>query len=203
MVNGLLLLLAAYLIGSIPFPVIVSRLVMGIDLRQHGTGNMGATNAARVLGKKWFPVVFGLDFAKGALATYLVMRFLPGESLMSASVAAALGGFLVVAGHCFPVFAGFKGGVGLAATAGALVVLSPYMLLSSGAVILIVWALTKNMYVGVAAAALAYPFLGWAILKEPGNAAAPATVAALAAWGLMVFLLHWGDLTRWWAGRRT
>lgn len=67
MLTALLVMLACYLIGSIPFPVLVSRYAMGIDLRQHGSGNMGAMNAARVLGKKWFPVVFGLDFAKLSL----------------------------------------------------------------------------------------------------------------------------------------
>lgn len=195
MFNAALLLLAAYLIGSIPFPVIVSRLVAGIDLRQHGSGNMGATNAARVLGRKWFPVVFGLDFAKGLLATYLVMRLLPGAVETSAATAAVLGGLLVVAGHCFPVFVGFKGGVGLAATAGALVVISPYMLAAAGAVILLFWYLARNMYAGVAVAALLYPLMGWFILKEMG------AVIALALWGVMVFGLHWKDLTTWWAKR--
>jgi glycerol-3-phosphate acyltransferase PlsY len=193
MLNAALLLVVAYLIGSIPFPVIVSRLVMGIDLRQHGSGNMGATNAARVLGKKWFPLVFGLDFAKGLAATGLTMGLLPGLVDLSPTVAGALGGFLVVAGHCFPIFAGFRGGVGLAATAGALILLSPSMIFAAGAIILLVWALAKNMYVGVSAAALVYPLLGWLILKETG------AVAAMAAWGGMVFLLHWRDLKAWWA----
>lgn len=196
MLDGALLLLAAYLIGSIPFPVIISRLVRGIDLRQYGTGNMGATNAARVLGKRWFPLVFGLDFAKGLAATYLAMRFLPGFVGLTPTAAAAFGGLLAVVGHCFPLFAGFRGGVGLAASAGALVLLSPWLLLSVGAVILLVWALSRNMYVGVAAAALAYPLLGWLILKEAG------TVVAMALWGAVVFLLHGRDLMAWWAERR-
>lgn len=191
-----LLLVVAYLIGSIPFPVIVSKFVLGVDLRRHGSGNMGALNAGRVLGKRWFPVVFGLDLAKGAAATYLVTRFLPGAVDLTPTVAAALGGFLVVMGHCFPIFADFKGGVGLAATAGALLVLSPYILATAGAVIPAVWGLTRNMYVGVAVASLAYPFLGWLILKEPG------AVAAMAAWGVVLFALHWGDVKAWRAERR-
>ncbi|MFZ5824201.1 MAG: glycerol-3-phosphate acyltransferase [Bacillota bacterium] len=197
MITGALLLLAAYLIGSIPFPVLVSRFVLGIDLRQHGSGNMGALNAGRVLGKRWFPVVFGLDLAKGAAAAFLVMRFLPGNFAVSPTMAAALGGLLVVAGHCFPVFAGFKGGVGLAASGGALLILSPYVLVSAGAAILVVWALTRNMYVGVAGAALLYPFLAWIILKEP------ATVAVMALWGLLVLALHRDDVKTWWAEQRS
>lgn len=196
MMIGALLLLAAYLIGSVPFPVLVSKYVLGVDLRQHGSGNMGALNAGRVLGRKWFPVVFGLDLTKGAAATFLVMRFLPGAIDVSPSLAAALGGFLVVVGHCFPVFAGFKGGVGLAASAGALLILSPYILASAGAAILVVWALTRNMYVGVAGAALAYPVLAWLILREP------AAVAVMALWALVVLALHGGDVKAWWAAKR-
>ena len=195
MITGTLLLLAAYLIGSIPFPILVSRLVLGIDLRQHGSGNMGALNAGRVLGKRWFPVVFGLDLAKGAAATFLAMRFLPGSFDVSPTTAAALGGLLVVAGHCFPVFAGFKGGVGLAASAGALLILSPYILVCAGAAILVVWALTRNMHVGVAGAAVLYPLLAWIILQEP------AAVIVMALWGLLVLALHGGDVKAWWASR--
>lgn len=196
MLTGSLLLLAAYLIGSIPFPILVSKFVLGIDLRQHGSGNMGALNAGRVLGKKWFPVVFGLDLAKGAVATYLANGLLPEALDLTPTLGAALGGLLVVVGHCFPVFVGFKGGVGLAASAGALLILSPAMLAATAAVIVVGWALSRNMYVGVAGAALAFPLLAWLILKEPG------AVAALAAWGLVVFWLHLGDLRAWWAKRK-
>lgn len=214
MLYAALLLLAAYLIGSIPFPVIVSRLVRGVDLREHGSGNMGAMNAARVLGKRWFPVVFGLDFLKGLGATYMVMRLLPGfltaaslsvtpaegaplgsavvgGLLVTPAVASALGGLIVVVGHCFPVFAGFKGGLGLAASAGAILLISPTLLAATILVILAVWALTRNMYVGVAVSALAFPLLGWRLVGE--NAA----VAIFTVWGVMVFALHWPDLVAW------
>ncbi|MFZ5816683.1 MAG: glycerol-3-phosphate acyltransferase [Bacillota bacterium] len=196
MTYAALLLLAAYLIGSIPFPVIVSRLVRGVDLRQHGSGNMGALNAGRVLGKRWFPVVMLLDLSKGLVATYMALRLLPGFVGVTPLTAAALGGFLVVAGHCFPVFAGFRGGVGLAATGGALLVISPALFAVAGGTILAGWALSRNMHVGVAIAALLYPAMGWLLLRDGG------AVGAMTAWGLMVCLLHYRDVKAWWMERR-
>lgn len=197
MLWAVLVFVAGYLIGSVPFPVIVSRLAKGIDLRQHGTGNMGATNAARVLGKKWFPVVFGLDFVKGAAATYLAQRFLPELSGYDPVFSASLGGLAVVVGHCFPIYVGFKGGVGLAATAGALAILSPWMLLATVVSILVFWKLTKDMYMGVAATTFFYPVFAWYLLDQN-----PGAVAATAVWAAVVLGVHMKDIRKWIAARR-
>lgn len=180
-----------YLLGSVPFPVIVSRLVAGIDLREHGSGNMGARNAGRVLGKRWFPVVMGLDFAKGATAAYLAREVLSAQAAMDPVLAASIGGLFAVIGHCFPIFVGFKGGVGLAATGGSLLVLSLPFGLTAGAALLLFWGLSRNAYVGTAAAALLYPVIGWYWLGSP------AVIGVLAVWGLVVFFLHMGDLKDW------
>ena len=169
---------------------------MGIDLRQHGSGNMGAMNAARVLGKRWFPLVFGLDFAKGAAATCLAGYLLPQYLGIDYALGAAIGGTLVVIGHCFPVFAGFKGGVGLAATAGALAMISVWLLAAGCAGILLFWALTRNMYVGVAITSLLYPGLVWGV-----GLRAPAVVGVMAVWGLVVFGVHFKDVQGWVTGQ--
>lgn len=190
-------LIGCYLLGSIPFPVIVSRLVKGVDLRRHGSGNMGALNSARVLGKRWFPVVFGLDFAKGAVAVTVARALLPGAVAIDPIVAGALGGLFAVIGHCFPIFAGFKGGVGLAATAGAFALISPGLLITALAAIGLGWALLRNMSVGVAATALIAPAMAWYWLGTP------AAIAVLTAWGALVFGLHWDDVGRWLAARRS
>lgn len=193
---AVLILLAAYLLGSIPFPVIVSRLVRGIDLRDHGSGNMGTMNATKVLGEHWFPVVLGLDLSKGLAAAYLAMRFLPGQLPVSALAAAALGGLMVTVGHCFPVFAGFRGGLGLAASAGALLLISPALLAAALAAIGLLWAFTRNLDLAIAGAGLLFPLLGWWLLREA------MVVALLAVWGLLIAQRHWPRVRRWWQERR-
>ncbi|MGE5676006.1 MAG: glycerol-3-phosphate acyltransferase [Mycobacterium leprae] len=190
-----LVLVACYLIGSIPFPLLVSYGAMGIDLRRYGSGNMGATNAGRVLGKRWFFVVFALDCAKGALAAYLAGSLLSGVTPLSPIVAATLGGLAAVMGHCFPLYVGFKGGVGLAASAGALLLISPPVLLTAALVLLVVWAFSRNMYLGTVAAALTFPVTGWFWLRN-GQ-----VTYVLAVWGLLIAILHRKDLAAWWTRR--
>jgi acyl phosphate:glycerol-3-phosphate acyltransferase len=191
-----LLLIVCYLAGSIPFAVIVSRLAKGIDLRQHGSGNMGAANAGRVLGTKWFVVVFLLDFTKGAAATYLARAFLPGLTGASANLAAAIGAFVAVAGHCFPIYVGFKGGVGLAASAGALALINFWVLAATGLSILLFWNLFKNMYVGTAIAVALGPVYAWLFLRQWD------VTLAVALWAAMIVALHLKDVRAWWAARQ-
>jgi glycerol-3-phosphate acyltransferase PlsY len=116
---NLLLLLVAYLIGSIPFSIIITRLVRGTDLRLHGSGHAGATNTMRVAG--WLPgiAVLMLDLGKGALVAWLALRY--GSSSWVAWAATAL----VIVGHCWPIFASFHGGMGMATAGGALIVFWP------------------------------------------------------------------------------
>lgn len=187
--------LLCYLIGAIPFPVIVSRYARGIDLRQHGSGNMGAANAGRVLGKRWFLVVFLLDFLKGAAATYLARLLLPEHTAADGLLAAAIGAAIAVAGHCFPVYVGFKGGLGLAASAGALVIISPWILAAVGASILAFWALARNMYVGTATAVALGPVYAHLLM---GRWDVTLTVSL---WAAMIVALHMKDVRAWWAAR--
>ncbi|MFB3171043.1 glycerol-3-phosphate 1-O-acyltransferase PlsY [Neobacillus sp. 179-C4.2 HS] len=110
-----LLLLSSYLIGSIPTALIVGKLVYGIDIRDHGSKNPGATNTLRVLGKGSAIIVVLVDIGKGALAAYLPVYF-------NLDVEPLYFGLLAVVGHCFPIFAGFRGGKAIATTAGTLAV---------------------------------------------------------------------------------
>lgn len=109
----------AYLIGSIPFAVIVTRLLRGTDVRTHGSGHAGATNTMRVAG--WLPgiAVMLLDLGKGAFVASLALRY--GSSAIVVWIASAL----VIAGHCWPIFASFRGGMGMAAAGGVLLILWP------------------------------------------------------------------------------
>lgn len=106
-----LLIILAYLIGSIPSGLIVGKLAKGIDIREHGSGNLGATNAFRTLGVKAGSIVIAGDILKGTLATALPF-------LMHVDIHPLLAGVFAVLGHVFPVFAKFKGGKAVA-TSGA------------------------------------------------------------------------------------
>jgi acyl phosphate:glycerol-3-phosphate acyltransferase len=113
-------LIAAYLIGSIPFGLIIGYLVRGVDIRQHGSRNIGATNAARVIGWKWFPIVLLLDALKGAgpcLAGLLLME----QAGVDLALVAAVGALL---GHFYSVYICFKGGKGVATGLGVVMVLT-------------------------------------------------------------------------------
>lgn len=115
----------AYLIGAIPFGYLIARAVAGVDVRTVGSGNIGATNVARVLGAKFFPVVFALDAAKGFLPTFffpLIVAHRAGEPVPDLPPFLALATIL---GHNFPIYLGFKGGKGAATSLGAVFALDP------------------------------------------------------------------------------
>jgi glycerol-3-phosphate acyltransferase PlsY len=112
--------LAGYLVGSIPFGVLVARAVRGVDVRAAGSGNIGATNVARVVGVGPGLVVLALDAGKGALAVLSARALLPG-----ADVVQALTGLFAVLGHIAPFSLGFRGGKGVATALGVLAVLVP------------------------------------------------------------------------------
>ena len=111
---------AAYLIGSIPVGLVVCRVWGGVDPREHGSGSMGATNVLRTVGKKAAAFVLAVDFGKGVLVVGLTLLLAPGSYLLQ-----GMAGLLVIIGHTWPVFAGFKGGKGIATGWGAILVLSP------------------------------------------------------------------------------
>src|SRR5688572_7294538 len=129
----LILILIAYLVGSIPFGLLVG-LSRGIDVRTSGSGNIGATNVARLLGKRYFFVVFALDMAKSlvpmAIASWIVSRIPEAERDWRLYLLWLLVGFAAVIGHMFSVFLRFKGGKGVATSAGVVIGLYPYFTLA-------------------------------------------------------------------------
>ena len=133
MVENILYILAAYVIGSVPFGFLAGKM-RGIDLREHGSRNIGATNAVRVLGKGWGIPVFVMDFVKG-FAPLLYMKYHLGGDL-TAFTPEQMGWFLgvmfaLILGHTFTCFLKFKGGKGVATTGGCLFALSPWVGLSA------------------------------------------------------------------------
>ncbi len=153
----------AYLLGSIPTSVWLGRALKGVDLREHGSGNAGATNAFRVLGKPIGSVVLVLDMLKGFLAVNMALlqhEISPGSE---AWIIFRIGlGLLAVGGHIFPVFAGFKGGKGVASITGVALALHPYAALAAMGVYLLVFLLTRISALGSLSAVLTYPL--WIIL---------------------------------------
>jgi len=116
----LLIAVASYLLGSIPFGFIAGR-ICGIDIRTQGSGNIGATNVLRVLGKKWGYAVFFLDFVKGLLPVLLALSWGRSIGVHPASAPGALAALCALLGHSFPVWLGFNGGKGIASSAGVIV----------------------------------------------------------------------------------
>ena len=181
--NQALALVIAYLLGSIPFAYIAGRL-HGVDLRTVGSGNLGATNVFRTLGRTVGVVVMILDIAKGAAAV-LIAQWLAGGAWWPLAA-----GALAILGHVFPVWTGFKGGKGVAVAGGALIGLVP----AASGVLIVLWLLlvVLTRYVSVASivCALAAAPLAWAF-------GAPwSYVAFIALAGLFVIWKHRENIQR-------
>ena len=136
-----ILILASYLIGSFPTALIIGKVFYGIDIRKHGSFNPGATNSIRVLGKRAGIVVLLLDIGKGALAASL-------PYLLMVDINPLYTGLIAVIGHCFPVFAGFRGGKAIATTAGTLLVVNPLLFLITYIAFILVILITKYVFLG-------------------------------------------------------
>jgi glycerol-3-phosphate acyltransferase PlsY len=153
-------LIAGYLIGGIPFGIIIAHLIKGVDPRTIGSGGSGATNVSRVLGKKWGVVVLLLDASKGYLPVIFLSPIISPENT-------ALGGVVIavaaIAGHVWTPYAGFRGGKGVATAAGAMLAIDPIVLLFSMGI----WVLTMIFfrYVSLASvmAAVMFPLFAWRI----------------------------------------
>ncbi len=163
-----IIIAGAYLLGSVPTSVWLGKAIKGVDLREHGSGNAGATNAFRVLGKPIGTVVLLMDMLKGFLAvnlTFLQHEIDPGsESWMLLRIGL---GLLAVTGHIFPVFAGFRGGKGVAAITGAALAIHPWAALAAMGIYLLVFLVFKISALGSLSAALSYPvWISWVFHSE-------------------------------------
>jgi glycerol-3-phosphate acyltransferase PlsY len=186
-----IMLVAAYLLGSIPTAVIAGRLLNGIDIRTKGSGNAGAANAARILGFGVGLIVAIIDIAKGLVAVLLVSRIasLPG------SVGPVLCGIASVGGHVLPVFAGFRGGKGVATSAGAAVALLPVLAPFCLVVCLAVAAISRWVSLASLTAAFALPALYLAACAF-GAVFDPWRMAFAVAVFVIVVFTHRGNIAR-------
>jgi acyl phosphate:glycerol-3-phosphate acyltransferase len=187
MLTAALWLLASYLLGAIPTSYLVSRAFAKIDLRQHGSGNLGATNLYRVLGWKYAIPVALFDIAKGAIP---VLYFAPQVS--SSELFALACGVAAIVGHVFSVFVQFKGGKGVATAAGVMLGLTPIALAVAAAVWGVVLLLTGYVSLSSIAAALVLPLAVY-LLEHPRT---PQLFWVIVGVALAVIVLHRRNIQR-------
>ncbi len=153
-----ILIIIAYLLGSIPTALIISRKYFGIDIRDYGSGNMGATNTFRVLGSRYGTIVMVFDILKGiaAVSLYIFLPHYMSNELDRTNFMIGLG-LAAVLGHVFPVFANFKGGKGVATLFGMILAVQPVIAISCVGVFLLVLYLTRYVSLSSILAALMLP----------------------------------------------
>lgn len=156
MASILLAAIVGYLLGSIPTGVWLGKSFRGIDIREHGSKSIGATNVFRVLGAKLAIAVLLIDVAKGFLACLLASRMNLGDTLLSSNQLAMIGGLFAIAGHLFPIFARFRGGKGVATGAGMLLFLAPLEMAFALLVFVVTLALTRYVSLGSILATLLF-----------------------------------------------
>ncbi len=188
-----LFIFLAYLIGSVPTAVWISRYFFAIDIRDYGSGNAGATNTFRVLGSKWGTVVMSVDVLKGVLATslYIFLPFYMHSKWDRTNLMVGLG-LAAVAGHIFPIWADFRGGKGVATLFGMILAIQPLVAVYCVAVFLLCLYLTRFVSLSSILASIAFAVLILFIFKERE----PLYRAFAIAVALLVILTHQKNISR-------
>jgi glycerol-3-phosphate acyltransferase PlsY len=188
-----LFILFAYLIGSIPTAVWISRYFFGVDIRDYGSGNSGATNTFRVLGPKWGCIVMSVDVLKGVIATslYIVLPFYMHNEWDRTNLMVGLG-LAAVVGHIFPLWADFRGGKGVATLFGMILAIQPLVALYCVGVFLLCLYLTRFVSLSSILASIAFAVLILFIFNEKE----PLYRAFAIAVALLVILTHQKNISR-------
>ena len=184
----------AYLLGSIPWGVILTRAFASVDIRQQGSGNIGATNVSRVAGSTLGLLTYAGDVIKGALPAYLAL-ILAGENRPAGDILPAIVALSAFFGHLFPVFMKFKdGGKGVATCAGSFVILAPLACLSALLIFIVLVLASKRVSAGSLAAAAVLPGAVWLSAESLYFTAAAAVMA------IFIFFRHRDNIRRLGAG---
>ena len=157
--TAVLAVLAGYLLGSIPTAVWVGKSFFNIDIREHGSKNAGATNTFRVLGKPAGSFVFAVDVIKGVLPVMLVYFFADSSEVEPFALYKILAGVAAVVGHVLPLYAGFKGGKGVATSFGVLLAIAPLSATICLFIFLLVWFAFNYVSLGSITAAFFFPLI--------------------------------------------
>jgi glycerol-3-phosphate acyltransferase PlsY len=187
--------LAAYLLGSIPFGFLLVRLFLKEDIRAKGSGNIGATNVIRSGAKKLGMLTFLLDVCKGIVAVLVVSRIAlsPGLAAVPMQNAAALAALCAILGHIYTIWLRFKGGKGVATALGVFLALAPYAALAGLAVFVFVFALSKYVSLGSILGAVAF---APAAMLLPHRDYTPLMIAVIFAVPLIVIARHHQNIAR-------
>ena len=187
-----ILIVLAYLMGSVPSAVWISKSVYGIDIREHGSGNAGATNTFRILGSKAGSMVMLLDMLKGFLAVKLALfsPFTPGsEPFVNLQIFL---GLAAVVGHIFPIWAEFRGGKGIATLFGMILSIQPLVAVSLVGVFMFMLFLTRYVSLSSISASIAFPLLILFIFNEPELSYRLFAIAT----AFLVVLTHYKNISR-------
>jgi acyl phosphate:glycerol-3-phosphate acyltransferase len=188
--TSLIVYLVSYVLGSIPFGILMARLFGGRDVRKAGSGNIGATNVARVVGPLAGILTLLFDAAKGWFAVWLAARGMHG-----AAFAMILAGFFAMLGHCFPAWLRFRGGKGVATAAGVFAALCPAAMLAATILFLLVVGFWRFVSLGSIAAAAATPLLVYLLWAPHFAPPVSVTLVSLAIAALVVYQ-HRGNISR-------
>jgi glycerol-3-phosphate acyltransferase PlsY len=186
---------AAYLIGSIPFGIILAKLFGGVDVRKAGSGNIGATNVARVAGPLPGILTLVLDGLKGVATVWLSARFTNDSALWM-----TIAGLFALLGHCFPVWLRFRGGKGVATAAGMFLALCWPAALGAIGVFILVVLFSRFVSLGSVSAAAAMPLLVY-LLWAPHHAPPPIVTFGAFAAAMLVIYKHDANIQRLVEGR--
>lgn len=186
----------SYLLGSIPFGYLLVRIFRGEDVRQSGSGNIGATNVSRrspVLGV----VTLLLDALKGTAA--VVVSYVVADQVVAIPTfeQVALGAFFAVIGHMFPVWLKFRGGKGVATSLGAFIVIAPIAELISVGIFIVIVAISRYVSLGSIVAVAVFPFLAWLTGR---SYLSPTVLALISISSLLILIKHRDNMRRLWAG---
>jgi len=194
-VRPALVVIIAYLLGSIPFGYLIVRARQGADVRETGSGGTGATNVARRAGKIAGVLTLVLDALKGAGAVWLTRRLVGHDQIIGWVVAAAA--IAVILGHIFPLWLGFRGGKGVATGVGVFLSLVPVPLALTAVVFLLVVAATRYVSAGSIISAAALPFFLWLqnVFMKPVPGFAPTMFVAVIS-ALLIIFAHRANIGR-------
>jgi len=166
MILYFLFIVISYLVGSIPVAVWIGKKCRGIDIREHGSQNAGATNTFRVFGQKLGWIVLTLDVTKGFFASILPLFIADNYSENQLLLFQLVTSLACIIGHVFPIFAQFRGGKGVASSLGIIIGINPVSAAISLGIFMIIFLLFKFVSLGAIVTAISYPFVSFFLVKE-------------------------------------